>query len=287
MRDRAASILTGLATLLLLSAAPRAAAHEGSPREISKDLTDPVSTTWSLKVKNRFVFLDFAQHSDPFQYELKFQPTMPALLTRDLKLIARPEFTLLDSKPFLNGQDELRRTTGVGDTVFDLVLSPVLGPWLLALGPTFVFPTANLDATGQGKWQAGPAGVAGYRAKAWLAGIIARQWWSFAGSSSRATVSEMHLQYIAEYYFASGWSIGTTPTIEVNWRAQPGDSLTLPFGPTVGKVVSLFGVPLKVLLELQYSPIRPNNGGQQYLVELSLVPTIPDLLPEPLFGASP
>ena len=107
-------------------------------------------------------------------------------VSRDWKLIVRPQFTLVDDTPYTS-QGEVLRTTGVGDTNLDIVLSPELGPWLLALGPTFVFPTANLDQTGKGKWQAGPAGVLGYRRPSWLAVLIAEQWWSFAGGSDRPT----------------------------------------------------------------------------------------------------
>lgn len=260
------------------------AAHDAAT-EISKNVADPVSTTWSLKVKNNLLFLDVAGHADPVQYQLQFQPTLPVLLTPDLKLITRPEFTLVDDKPYTNGQGELRRTTGVGDTILDLVLSPIAGHWLLALGPTFVFPTANLDQTGQGKWQAGPAGVFGYRAKRWLAGVIAQQWWSFAGAPDRPAVSELHLQYIADLFFADGWSFGTSPTLKVDWRAAAGQQVTFPLGPTLGKVVDFpGGLPVKFELEGLYVPVRPDPNGEQFVIQITITPVIPPLLRGPLFG---
>ena len=255
-----------------------------SSTEVNKNVTDPVSTTWSLKLENVVNFLDIDGHGSPVEDEVKFQPTLPVLLTPGLKIIARPEFTLLDSKPFTS-HGELERTTAVGDTIFDLVLSPVVRPWLFALGSTFVFPTANLDETGQGKWQAGPAGVVGYRTREWVATAIAQQWWSFAGPASRAPVTELHLQYIASYFFGDGWSVGTDPTLKVDWRATPGNQVTFPIGPNVAKVVKLAdAVPVKFQLDALYVPVTPEKGPQ-CIIEVKITPVIPALLPGPLLTA--
>jgi hypothetical protein len=256
-----------------------------SSTEVNKNVTDPVSTTWSLKLENEVSFLDIDGHGSPVEDELKFQPTLPVLLTPTLKVIARPEFKLLDSKPFTS-HGNLERTTGVGDTTLDLVLSPVTPPWLLALGSTFVFPTANLDETGQGKWQAGPAGVLGYRTKEWLAVFYAQQWWSFAGPASRAPVTELHLQYIASYFFGDGWSVGTDPILKVDWRATPGNQVTFPIGPNVAKVVKLAdAAPVKFQLDALYVPVTPEKGPQ-CIIEVKITPVIPALLPGPLLSAA-
>jgi len=254
-----------------------------SNTEINKNVTDPISLTWSLKTKNVITLLDVQPHGDQPEYRLQFQPTLPALLTSDFKLIARPEFTLVEDKPYTS-DDELQRSTGVGDTVLDLVIGPVSDPWLVALGPTFIFPTASTDHTGQGKWQAGPAGVAGYRSKTWLAALIAQQWWSFAGAEDRAAVSQLHLQYLASYFFGDGWSIGTDPTIKFDWRASPGNKVTFPIGPLVGKVVRLAGTPVTLQLDANYFPVRPESNGAQCEIDIKIVPVIPALLPHPLFG---
>jgi hypothetical protein len=218
------------------------------------------------------------------QYQLEFQPTLPVVLTERLKLIARPQFTLLDSVPYVDGQGELQRTTGVGDSVLDVVLSPRVGGWLLGLGPSFIFPTANLDQTGQGSWQAGPAAVLGYRRTRWLAGVIVRQWWSFAGAADRPAVSQMHLQYIADLFFTGGWSIGTAPTMKVDWRAASGQQVTFPIGPTFGKTLDAAGgFALKLELELLYVPVHPRDG-EQFAIQIHITPVVPPPLRGPLFG---
>ncbi|MDX2168618.1 MAG: hypothetical protein SF182_16210 [Deltaproteobacteria bacterium] len=276
-----ALVLMGLAGAVGASDAPRTAPP--SATDINRRVTDPVSTTWSLQLNNKLNILDLGASGAPVQDQLIFKPTLPVWLTRELKLIARPDFTLIDDTPYANAAGGVSRTTGVGDTACDLVLSPRLGPWLLALGPTFVFPTANLDQTGQGKWQIGPAGVLGYKRRSWLAGIIWQQWWSFAGAADRRAVSELHVQYIASWFFGDGWNLGTAPTIKVDWRAD-GEAVTFPFGPALGKVVRLGSFPVKLELRGMYVPIHPDDGPQG-MIEFLVTPVIPSLLVGPLVGA--
>jgi len=55
------------------------------------------------------------------------------------------------------------------------VVSPAhSGPWLLGAGPSFIFPTAHSDFTGDGKWQLGPAVVVGYLTDKFLVGAFAQ-----------------------------------------------------------------------------------------------------------------
>ncbi|MEO8602585.1 MAG: hypothetical protein ABI629_08420 [bacterium] len=253
---------------------------------VNRRVTDPVSTTWSLQLKNSVSLLDLERHGIHAQDQLQFQPTMPVRLTDDLKLIARPQFTLLNDTAYVNAAGGVTRTTGVGDMTFDLVLSPILGRWLFALGPTFVLPTANLKQTGQGKWQMGPAGVLGYKTPRWLASLIWQQWWSFAGAADRRAVSELHVQYIANYFFGDGWNVGTAPTIKVNWRATTGEAVTFPFGPAIGKVVKFGALPVKFELRGMYVPVHP-QGGADGIVEVLITPVVPALIAAPLFGAAP
>jgi hypothetical protein len=264
------------ATEPAVSGSPESSGGQSST-EINKRVTDPVSTTWSLKVQDSISLLDVSGHGDQVQDTLTFQPTMPVWLTRDLKVIPRPKFTLIDYEPY-TAQGSVHHATGVGDTILDLALSPRSDPWLLGIGPTFVFPTATRDQTGQGKWQVGPASVVGYRAERWLGVAIVQQWWSIAGPASRSTVSALNVQYIASYFFGEGWSIGTSPTIKVNWEASPGDRVTFPFGPALGKVVRCAGLPVKLEVQPQYSPIHPRSNGQFFQVQFTAAPVIPGMI---------
>lgn len=93
---------------------------------------------------------------DRWNSNLNVQPVMPVALNEDYNLVTRPVIPLFISQPHPNPENsaEIDRTTGFGDItlMFNIAARPPLaGNWLLGLGPTFIFPTASTDATGQGK----------------------------------------------------------------------------------------------------------------------------------------
>ena len=111
------------------------------------------------------------------------------------------------------------------------MLSPAnSGPWLLGVGPTFIFPTATSKCTGQGRWQAGPGLVVGYLSKEFIVGVFPQQWWSIAGSADRPYTSQLNLQPFAAWFFAPGWNLGYSGNILADWKATSGNVWTVPLG---------------------------------------------------------
>ena len=146
--------------------------------EINKKITNPVSDLWSIAFQQNNFILDMgAGQSERWNSNLNFQPVLPVALTSNSKCLTRPVITVCNSVPHPdpNNPGDVERTTGFGDTVLMELLSPspkLAGNWLLGLGPTFIFPTASSDFTGQGKWQVGPAALVGYLAKKWILGAL-------------------------------------------------------------------------------------------------------------------
>lgn len=209
---------------------------------------------------------------------------LPVGLTKDVNLITRPVIPLYDSVPHKTASGDYHRSTGFDDIVLVELFSPShSGNWILGLGPTFIFPTASSDFTGQGKWQAGPGAVVGYLTDHFIVGVFPQQWWSFAGDSDRPGTSQMNLQPFAGWFFGEGWMIAYSGNILANWKAPSGDRWTVPIGASIGKVVKLGPLPVKIQLGGQYMPIRPDNTGQEWNIQLNLTPVIPKLIKEPLF----
>jgi hypothetical protein len=157
------------------------------------------------------------------------------------------------------------------------------GNWLLGIGPTFIFPTAVSDHTGQGKWQVGPAAVIGYLSQKWILGVFVQNWTSFAGDSDRPDVNQMNLQPFAAYFFPHGWSIGYSGNILANWKADSDNVWTVPIGLGVSKVVKFGKLPIKIGLAGQWMPIHPDTFGQKWNVQVSFSPVIPKLIKGTLF----
>jgi hypothetical protein len=187
-------------------------------------------------------------------------------------IIADPELrnTLLD--PW-------GRTNGVGDLVFFSLLTPNKGDSgiLWGVGPTFIFPSASEDVTGQGKWQAGPALMGAYLGKRWVLGLLAQQWWSFAGDDNRANTNQMDIQYFIQYKLPKMWQIGMTPNITVNWKAKHGQKLSFPIGLGVNKMTILFGkLPVRFGIEGQYFAVRPDAASSKWNLRATMIIGLPN-----------
>jgi hypothetical protein len=261
------------------TAAP-AAASEASANELNKQLSNPVTSLWSLS----FQFNNFRLDNGEWNNSLQFQPVLPVGLTRDLNLITRAVIPLYNIVPHQTASGEFEHTVGFGDIVLLELLSPAdSGKWILGAGPTFIFPTASSTFTGQGKWRAGPAVVVGYLTDKFIAGVFPQQWWSFAGDADRPDTSQMNLQPFVAWFFGEGWSVGDSGNILANWKASSSERWTVPVGVAVGKVVKLGRLPVKIQLAGQYMPIHPSNVGQEWNIPFQLTPVIPKLIKEPLF----
>jgi hypothetical protein len=270
--------LIALLALLGLGNASAQTANNKSLDEVNKELSNPISSIWALQLQENTYWLN---KSDRNVVNLQFQPVLPIALTDDWNLITRPVFSVMNSTPYVNETGHLHRVTGFGDTILATMLSPspkLAGPWLFAIGPSFIFPTATNSRLGQNKWQLGPAGVFGYLGGKWLAGVFPQQWFSVGGPGPQ-TVSQMNIQYFFTYLPGNGWGIGTSPNILVNWYAnKSGDEITFPIGPQISKVIKFGQFPVKFAVQFQYMPVHPDAFGQKWNLQFAVIPVIPKLI---------
>jgi hypothetical protein len=259
--------------------------------EVNKKLTNPVSDLWSISFQQNNYALDMGPgRAAHWNSNLNFQPVLPVSLTDDWNIITRPVATLYNSVPHpdRNNPGDIDRTSTLGDTVLMELLSPspkLAGNWLLGLGPTFIFPTASSDYTGQGKWQAGPAAVVGYLSKKWIIGALFQNWQSFGGDGDRPDTNQMNLQPFAAYFLPDGWSIGYSGNILANWKAdKDGDVWTVPLGLAINKVQKFGKLLVRLGLAGQYMVHHPKPFGQEYNIQLTVAPVIPKLIKGNLFG---
>jgi len=284
---RAAGI--GLTLLLCLALSRSAIAEDPeSATELNKALSNPVSSLWSIAFQQNNYLIDPGRGEDlRWNSNLNFQPVMPVAINDDWNLITRPVITAFNSVPHprenVSPLDWTRSST-FGDSVLLELISPspkIAGNWLIGLGPTFIFPTANSEWTGQGKYQAGPSGLLGYLDKKWILAGFVQQWYSFSGAGgSRDSTSQMNFQPVAAYFLEDGWSVGYSGNILANWEAgrTGGNVWTVPLGVAVGKVQKFGKLPIKIQLAVQYMVVRPDEFGQKWNFQLSFVPVLPKLI---------
>jgi hypothetical protein len=263
---------------------------EPSLHELNRQLNSPISSFWSIAFQQNNYLLEIEGKKRHWNSNLNFQPLIPVALTNDWNLITRPCVALFNSVPSLESDQprNIERTTGFGDTILAEMVSPspnLVGNWMFGLGPSFIFPTASSDDTGQGKWQVGPAAVVGYLSHKWVLGAFVQNWTSFGGSGNRPDTNHMNLQPIAAYFLPNGWSIGFSGNILANWEAdKSGDTWTVPVGLGISKVIKLGRMPVKLGLAVQYMVHHPNNFGQTCNIQLAIAPVLPKLIQGPPFG---
>ncbi len=171
-------------------------ASEPDLQKLTRELSNPVSSVWSLTFQFDNFFLDGAPSDKTrFQSVLNFQPVLPLHLTKDLNLIVRPVLPFVLTSPVFTPGEGFSQKSGFGDMALVPFLSPAhSGNWIIGVGPTFIFPTAGKnELLGQGEWQLGPAGVIGYYNKKWNALVFLQQWWSYAGEGP--STSQANIQY--------------------------------------------------------------------------------------------
>jgi hypothetical protein len=175
--------------------------------------------------------------------------------------------------------DPWGRTNDIGDLVFFSLFTPNKGDsgLLWGVGPTFIFDTAGEDVTGQGKWQAGPAVMGAYLGNPWVLGVLAQQWWSFAGDDDRAETNHLNVQYFIQYKLPNMWQVGMTPNITVNWKAKQGQRLSFPIGLGVNKMTILFGkLPVRFGIEGQYFVARPDAAAAKWNIRTTMIIGLPN-----------
>ncbi len=265
---------------LSLGAVTESSAGEPSASELNRQLTNPVSSIWSISNQ----FNNFELNNGQWSNNWNFQPVMPVSLTKDWNLITRPVMPFYNIVPHETSPGEFARDAGLGDLALVELLSPAhSGNWILGAGPTAIFPTATSVFTGQGKWQLGPTFVAGYLTKQFFLGVFPQQWWSIGGQHFRQDTNQMNLQPIAAIFFGEGWSLGYSGNILANWNAPSEDVWTVPVGLGLGKVVKLGRLPVKIQLALQYMPVHPRISGQEWNVQVQITPVLPKLIKGVLF----
>jgi hypothetical protein len=288
-----------MVTILLLCSGPTygaepdpAESKQDNLAEMSHKLSNPVGDVWALFTEFDFFAMDGDINRGDKQLgsRMLFQPVLPFTLygsgDKEWKLITRPTLPVLFSQPVPKGYDEFKHQGGLGDTQLPMLISPPTENWLLGFGPTWLFPTATREEFGQEQWGVGPAVVAGYHTKDWIAGVFPQYTWGIGGwnDDDKPDASYMSLLYFYFYNLPDAWQIGTNPTITYNHEADSGNKWNVPVGITVSKMTKIGKQPVKIQFGVEYSVVNEDDFGQRAQIKLNIIPVIPALFKKPIFG---
>ncbi len=278
-----------------------------SQAQLSKMMDNPVGSL--VFVANQFYWTQIEgprTNGTLDAYAYKLIPTFPIPIGKSWNLINRPVFSIVSAplkkevgnligmseteiiqQPslFSTIRDPFGRTSGFGDISYVGLLSPKTpdkvgtGIFVWGIGPTLIFPTSSETILGQGKYQAGPAGVAAYIGKKWCFGLFPQHWWSYAGDSDRSGTNMTNIQYFIYYNITDTVKIGMGPNATINWTANSSDMVTLPVGLGVNWMTKVGKLPVRFGIEGYYSVIHPQDTmGSRFSVKFTVTPVIPTFL---------
>jgi len=260
-----------LAAIFLASAGARVASaqtHTLSYEEkLEQEFTDPLATLPQLIVRDSFSPTMYGTNVETNQLIIRpLIPRIPPQSILPFAQIIRPTFSVV-TVPSARGGTR----TEFGDLpLFDVAVlpwPPLKSGFLLAVGPTFVFPTATSRSAGQGAWQAGPALGAIYRGiPGVLVGFVALNPVSFAYTSRlRPPQNTLEIQPVAAVHLWGKWYLRSAEaTWAIDWHHHTPTTLPLSIG--LGRTIVRPGLPPmsafvggQWIAYRQFAPIAPHT----------------------------
>jgi hypothetical protein len=159
------------------------------------------------------------------------------------------------------------------------------------IGPAVRLPTATEDQFGSERYSFGPSALLlrlPTAEQSWTVGLFQQHHlWSIGGDSDRSRVKTSQFQYIWWYKLPveGSWSVGAAPMIDVNWEADNDDKWKIPVGIGVSNTFFLGKAPVRLGAEFDWFVKTSDNYGPRFMFKIYLVPVIPRLIKEPIFGS--
>jgi hypothetical protein len=262
----------------------------GTLGEVGAKLSNPVSDVWALFTEFDLSFSDgnFNRGDAKVGSAMNFQPILPVPLAEDWKIIVRPSVPIQFNQPQPDSPPQnYDYEAGLSDIILPLPISPVLGNWIVAAGPTFLFPTATSRDLGKQQWGMGPAAVLGYKTPDYVVGVFPQYFWKLADRGDQRSrtpdLSQGNLLYFAFYNLPNAWQIGFNPVITYDHKAKGSNKWNVPVGMGFSKTTKIGNMPVKFQLAVEYSVVSQDDFGKRALIKLNVIPVIQALMKEPIF----
>jgi hypothetical protein len=235
-----------------------ARAKDASDEDLAKQTQNPIADLISLPFQNNTSF--GLGREDRTQNVLNIQPVIPVQLNEDWNLINRTILPLVY-------QPDVRSSSGgkfgVGDIDHTSWLSPTTsGGFVWGIGPAFLLPTSTQKELGTEKFSLGPSFVGLIMEGPWVAGALAKHFWSVAGHSGRSHVNLSIVQPFVNYNLDAGWYLVSSPILQGDWSADGGDELLVPLGGGVGRVFRIGEQPINTSIQAFGNAVRPSGGSE-------------------------
>jgi hypothetical protein len=164
---------------------------------------------------------------------------------------------------------------GLGDTTNSFFFSPsTLRSFTIGAGPVFVLPSTQDPIIGSGKWSGGPTVVALRQHGPWTYGALWNQVWSFSGDARRQDVNQMFLQPFLAYQATKTITLTAQSETTANWKAEDGDTWTIPINFLIAKLSSFGTFPASYQLGYGFFPAHL-DAGPTWKIRAAIVVLMP------------
>ncbi len=235
--------------------------------DLAKAAQNPIANMISVPFQNNTNF--GLGPEDRTQNVLNFQPVFPIPL-------GCGEWTLINRMiiPIMH-QPDITSSSGSWDGVGDINLScfvvpPVLGKWMVGVGPVINFPTAA-PHLGKKEWAFGVSAVALTMPGKWVIGCLVSNIWSpsqsdrLGGAGESDVVNSFLMQPFINYNLPNKWYLVTAPIVTADWTAPSDNQWTVPVGGGIGKIVKFGKQPVNFQVQAFYNVATPDDGPEWQL----------------------
>jgi hypothetical protein len=160
--------------------------------------------------------------------------------------------------------------SGIGDiNIFDAIKLTGDGAKTdIAVGPMLVFPSASDDALGQGKWQAGVAGLVIHPVPGGsVLGALVTYQTDIAGDADRDDTSIMSAQPIVTLSMGGGYYFRSTGQAIFDLH---NDRALVPIGVGLGRVFKAAGAVMNAFIEPQFTVYSKGDAQPAVQIFMSL-----------------
>jgi hypothetical protein len=192
-----------------------------------------------------------------FGYTMNLQPVVPLAVSDKTTVIFRTviPFTYV---PQLNKAPLVGNIVGLGQINPQFYFIPShAGSLTIGPGVTFLLPTSTNPLVGTNKWAAGPDIAVIATTKTTIAGFIANNVWSFAGSPQGVDINSFFIQGVYVKNFAHGVGLTIQSQTTANWEAPGDQKWTVPIFLGINQLQKAGRQPLQMSGGIGYNVIRP------------------------------
>jgi hypothetical protein len=225
--------------------------------ELAKKLVNPLSDLIRMPVQMNYDEGFGATGANRFAWT--FQPYLPFRLNENWNLISRTVIPLVrQQSPIPGGDDQ----SGLGDIGQSFLLAPQDRKYMWAVGPAFLFPSADENFIGLEKWAAGPNVIWLEQQGPWTGGVIGSHLWSFAGNDDRRNVNVTTLSPFIAYTTNDAYTFLFEVDGIYDWDMGTHEAWLVPMSLSISRVRRLGRHLVSVGAAGRWYAESPENGPE-------------------------